>query len=89
MLATCEISMYPLKDDYEPVIIDFILRLKKNPKLTIEVNGLSTQVFGEFDVLTSAINAEMKISLETNKIMFVMKLGKGELKKEKIADVLK
>ena len=89
MKATVEISMYPLHNDYEQRVIDFIQTVKKHKNIAVEVNGLSTQLFGDYNVLMKILTNELKSGLESNRAVFVMKIAKGELKKEKLLPVLK
>jgi len=56
MEITAELSMYPLHADYKPPIIDFIMQLREQPGITIVTNQLSTQVRGEYEAVTGAIN---------------------------------
>lgn len=75
MKASLDISMYPLSQDYEPPILDFIARLQSYNNLTVKVNPLSTHVFGEYDDLMVAVSTEMKISFEKDqKIVMVLKI---------------
>jgi len=64
MRITAEMSLYPLADDYKPVILAFINDLQDVDGLEIVTNQLSTQLRGEFDVVTGAINACLKQSME-------------------------
>lgn len=89
MIATIEISMYALTDDYANKVIGFIQRVKKYPGIRSEVNGLSTQLFGEYDVLMDVLKKEMHEDLQTGKNVFLLKIGKGELTKENLPEVLK
>jgi len=89
MKATCEISLYPLQEDYRKVIIGFILKLKKNKKLKVEVNGLSTQLFGDYDVIMDVIKKEFKSVFEDNRAVFIFKMAQGERTKEALPKKLK
>jgi len=89
MLATIEISMYALSDDYAERVIGFIQRVKQNKNIRVEVNGLSTQLFGDYDVLMSLLKKEMQQDLENSKCVFLVKIGPGELSKEKLPTILK
>jgi len=62
MNISVEISMYPLLPEYETPILQFIERLRSHPDLVLRTNSMSTQVFGEFDAVTSALTAEIKTS---------------------------
>ncbi len=60
MQASVEISMYPLRSDYKKSILEFIDRLNQHESLTVRTNNMSTQVFGDYDVLMAALNREVK-----------------------------
>ena len=89
MIATVEISMYALEDGYAEKVIDFIQRVKQNKEIRVEVNGLSTQLFGEYDLLMDVLKQEMKASFENGKAVFLLKLAGVELTKENLPDILK
>lgn len=80
MKISVEISLYPLSEDYESIILAFLARLNQHPNLIIETNGMSTQVFGEYDQVMGAINQEMKKVYESGKAMLVLKMGQGTLR---------
>ena len=77
MRITAEMSLYPLADDYKPTIIAFIKELRSIDGLEVVTNQLSTQLRGEFDVVTSGINQCLKHSLEQfgKQILVVKYLG--------------
>ncbi len=89
MIATVEISMYALTDNYEQKVIDFIQRVKMHKDIRVEVNGLSTQLFGEYSMLMDVLKKEMQHDFETGKAVFLLKIGGSELTKEKLPDILK
>ena len=60
MITTLEISHYPLRDDYEEDIINFIKELKKKKDITVITNAMSTQVKGEYDVIIPHIFSCLK-----------------------------
>lgn len=80
MKISLELSLYPLKEDYEELILLFIARLNQNSKLEVETNGMSTQVFGEMEEVMGTVQEAMKEIYEKDKAMLVMKMGKGTLK---------
>lgn len=88
MIATIEISMYALSDDYAQRIIAFIQRVKQNRNIRVEVNGLSTQLFGEYDLLMKILKEEMQHDLENGRSVFLLKIGPGELTKDKLPSEL-
>lgn len=70
-----EISLYPLDADFIPPIQDFIDRLNGHGDLRIVTNGLSTQVFGPYEKVWAALQAEVRPSFERgNKAVFVMQV---------------
>ena len=89
MIATVEISMYALTDDYAAKVIGFIQRVKQHDGIRVEVNGLSTQLFGEYDLLMDVLKKEMRTDFDNGKAVFMMKIAGMELTKEKLPDVLK
>jgi hypothetical protein len=81
MEATVEISLYALQDDYKATVLQFIDALHAHTGLTIETNGLSTQIFGDYDLILQTVLArEMKNVLERVPAVFVLKLGRGILR---------
>jgi uncharacterized protein YqgV (UPF0045/DUF77 family) len=72
MKITVDISMYPLDSDYKPPIKKFIRRLRTYPDLEIVSNQLSTQLCGEFEEVTAALNSCMhETMLEDGRVVFV------------------
>lgn len=74
MELSVEISKYPLADDYIPAIKDFIDRLNSTSGISVVGNTMSTQIFGEYDLVMSVLTTEMKRSYERfGKAIFVCK----------------
>ena len=48
MNISVELTLMPLKNDFEPLIKNFIKRLRDS-EFTVLENPLSTQVYGEYD----------------------------------------
>lgn len=63
MNISVELTLTPLKDDYEPLIVDFISRLRQSG-LTVLENPLSTQVFGPYDKVMPMLNKEIKTTFQ-------------------------
>lgn len=75
MECSLEISMYPIDNNYKLAIIDFIKRIRKHPFIIIETNGMSTQVFGDYNRVMKAINTEIKNTFsKEGKVVFNMKV---------------
>ncbi len=74
MNASFEISMYPLNEQYETPILAFIDRLNAYPELRVHTNAMSTQIFGDYDLIFEALKNEMKKVHQTlPKTIFVIK----------------
>lgn len=80
MRLSAEISMYPLKDEYIPVIQAFIDRLNSHRELKVITNTMSTQVFGDYDLLMDVLKLEMHRSYKQfGRAIFVCKFIDGDL----------
>jgi uncharacterized protein YqgV (UPF0045/DUF77 family) len=70
-----EISLYPLRQDYIAPIEDFIARLNGDARLRVVTNSMSTQVFGDYELLMQRLVRELRVSFEQHgKAVFVMKV---------------
>lgn len=84
MKISVEISMYPLSKEYESIILGFIKRLNTHKNIIVETNGMSTQVFGEYDTVFNAITREMKEDFnKSDAVVFVMKCVNAHLQVSK------
>lgn len=63
MDISVELTLSPLQDAFEQPIIDFIKKLR-NSGLTVLENPLSTQVFGDYEMVMKVLHSEIKIALE-------------------------
>lgn len=80
MNVSFELSYYPLNPDYIEPILGFIQRLNNYENLICNTNGMSTQIFGDFDYVMDALKHEIKISFEVPNSVFVMKIINLDLK---------
>ena len=80
MQISIELSLYPLAEtQYKSEIWAFIKRLRKVEGLDVVTNGMSTQVFGDYDLATSHVMAEIKHVHQTlNAAVFVCKFIGGD-----------
>jgi uncharacterized protein YqgV (UPF0045/DUF77 family) len=75
MHSAVEISMYPLAENYRPLIQSFIDRLNTYPELRVLTNTLSTQVFGPLERVMAILAAEIERSAAAGRqLVFVMKV---------------
>ena len=79
MKVTIEISNYPLSEDYEPKILDFIIRCQAHGMRT-KVNATATHIQGDYETVMNLVQEEVKTSFEKyGQMIFVLKVLKGEL----------
>jgi uncharacterized protein YqgV (UPF0045/DUF77 family) len=79
MNTSVDISYYPLLVEYIPPIKGFIERLNKYENLRVQTNGMSTQVFGEYTDVMSALTTEIEKSFELPHSVFVLKIINADL----------
>ncbi len=80
MKLTAELSLYPLQEDYIPVIQSFIDQLAANHELKVVTNAMSTQLCGNTDQVFSVINEILQDSYSRyGKQVLVCKFIPGEL----------
>ncbi len=61
MQISIELSLYPLAEEqYKSEIWAFIKRLRNVDGLKVITNGMSTQVFGDYDLAVSKVMSEIK-----------------------------
>ena len=79
MKTSVEISYYPLDQEFVPPIREFIDRLNMHEGLVARTNGMSTQVFGEYDTVMAALTKEIRQSFRNPHSVFVMKVINADL----------
>ena len=83
MKISVEISLYPLADNYLPVIDQFIKGLYQFEGLYVKTSHLSTMIIGEYDLVLDALKTEVFKTLQTtNQASFVLKILKGDAQAE-------
>ena len=60
MRITVEMSLYPLKEDYTSVIIDFIKNIKSLADIEVHTTAMSTYITGDYDVVMQHLTHELK-----------------------------
>lgn len=74
MKIVADMSLYPLKDAPIPDIIEFIKDLQKQDGIEIVTNQLTTQIRGDYEAVTSAVNACMRKTMQApNTVILVVK----------------
>lgn len=80
MKTTIEISKYPLNENYEPPILNFIERLNTHMGIEVKTNATATHLVGDYDEIMGLLQKEIKHSFEAyGKAIFVMKILHGAL----------
>jgi uncharacterized protein YqgV (UPF0045/DUF77 family) len=75
MRIAVDISLYPLHENFIPPIKDVIARLAAHEAIEVVTNPMSTQLRGEFDVVMSALQQEIRTSFEQlPKAVFAIKI---------------
>lgn len=64
MRISVEMSLYPLDANYAPHIHEFLDQLNAEPGISVKTNAMSTQVYGEFDLVMGTINRALKDQFE-------------------------
>ena len=78
MKISVELTLTPLNDDFEPAIKTFIKKLRDLGFKVME-NPLSTQIYGEYDALMTALQEVIKDAFESEPyVMLNMKIVKGD-----------
>lgn len=80
MKISIEISLYPLAETkFKKEIWAFIHRLRAVEALNVVTNGMSTQVFGDYDLATLHVMAEIKqVHESVGTAVFVCKFISGD-----------
>ncbi len=74
-----EISLYPLAEQFVPEIHDFIARLAATADLKVVSGSLSTQIFGEYELVFETLRRELRVTFASRgeqggKAAFVLKV---------------
>ena len=81
MQISVDLSLYPLQDDYVPVIIDFIHRVQAHAGVDVVRNQMTTQLFGEYGRVMAVLTEELRHSFETHgKGVIVAKIVNGDVR---------
>ena len=80
MKASVDISLYPLADEYIPAIKEFIERVQEYPEVAVVRNDLSTQLYGDYELIMDLLKVEVRLNWEKyGKSIFVIKLLRDDL----------
>lgn len=77
MEISVELTLTPIQNEFEPPIIAFIKELRASGCRVLE-NPLSTQIYGEFSTVMSAVSTATKQAFENSEhIILHMKIVKS------------
>ena len=79
LLASVDISLYPLKDHHLAEIETLISKLHKEPNIKVRTTALSTQLYGDFDLIMACLTREIGAHFETyGDSVFTIKILNGD-----------
>ena len=83
MKISVEISLYPLVNEYLPVIDSFIKGLYQFEGLRIHTSHMSTMIIGEYSEVFEALKSEIFQTFQSStQASFVIKVLKGDAQEE-------
>ncbi|TVZ56093.1 hypothetical protein OD91_1372 [Lutibacter sp. Hel_I_33_5] len=78
MKISIELTLTPLRDNFEEPIIEFIKELRAS-SFTVLENPLSTQIYGDYDTLMPYLTNEIKTAFENiDNGLLTMKIVKSD-----------
>ena len=82
MPISVDISLYPLKESFIPPIDDFIVSLKKYKIIEVRVNNMSTQIFGDYNIVMDILKKEINRTFRCEEnVVFNIKVVNGDSRK--------
>jgi uncharacterized protein YqgV (UPF0045/DUF77 family) len=75
MLITLEISYYPLQNNYENLVEEFIQEISKNNNIQIITGVMSSLIIGEYEEVMKVLEKSMKEFLEKYPSVFKISLS--------------
>ena len=58
-----EISLYPLHPQFRAAIHALVERLRADPRLRVSTNSMSTQIFGDYELVMGLLTRELRLAL--------------------------
>ena len=75
MRITVELSLYPITENYEVFVKDFIKRLNAHKELEVVTNSISTQIVGEHSRVFEILSKETAVTFSSEKpCVFLLKV---------------
>ena len=80
MKLTAEMSLYPIQEDYIPIIQGFIDAVRSHSDLEVVSNAMSTQISGDYDKVFDVVSDALATSTRAfGKQVLVVKFIPWEL----------
>jgi len=77
--VSVDISLYPLKENFIAPIDDFIASLQKYENIEVKMNSISTQLFGDYDIIMDILKREVSKTLDNEKnVVLNIKIVNGD-----------
>jgi uncharacterized protein YqgV (UPF0045/DUF77 family) len=77
MTGTFELSYYPFRDAYPDSVIEVLADLRQIEGITIETNGMSTVLIGDFQHIWTALGDIAARRLGQEDAALVLKVARG------------
>ena len=75
MEVTVEISFYPLVDNYNEPVREFIEAIANNKKIVVEPGTMSTLLTGQYDDIMKLLDQKLKYFMEKYSSVFTIKIS--------------
>ncbi|MDH5432600.1 MAG: thiamine-binding protein [Gammaproteobacteria bacterium] len=83
MNISIEMSLYPLDDNFLSIIKDIVKRLNSAENIVCKTNTMSTQIFGECNIVMQLLNEIVQYSFTTyGRQVFIVKILNGDVRPE-------
>jgi len=78
MKIAVELTLTPVQDDYEPIVVDFIKKIRQSG-FAVKENPLSTQIYGDYDQVMDFLKEEIQIAMDAmDRGLLNMKIVKSD-----------
>jgi uncharacterized protein YqgV (UPF0045/DUF77 family) len=75
MEITVEISFYPLSDNFNEPVREFIEAIANNKKIVVEPGTMSTLLTGQYDDIMKLLDQKLKYFMEKYSSVFTIKIS--------------
>lgn len=75
MIITVEISYYPLIEEFNEPIKEFINRLSQNNSIKVDFGKMSSVLMGEYSEVMKTLSEAMEVMMETQPSVFNIKIS--------------